>query len=151
MWNLKKEQMPRQCLRRRGWIWSSAKLNSTLTKKKWKSKSKKVWTPARFLFVEHSIIVQRTDQRRMEKLSSEIRPASKRNFELEKNVLVLDKQIQRLIQNIISLQDVAFSLSFPTLRLFYVFPPSHATFSLRSSMTWRVGCSPKRKCKSTPL
>merc|ERR1719242_2058423 len=43
------------------------------------------------------------DRDLMQKLSAEIRPASRRNFELEKTLRVLDKQIQLLIQNMISL------------------------------------------------
>lgn len=46
------------------------------------------------------------DRDLMHKLSSEIRPASRRNFELEKNLLVIDKQIQLLIQNMISVSDL---------------------------------------------
>eukprot|EP01083_Nonionella_stella_P097602 274348_1 len=46
------------------------------------------------------------DRDLMQKLSAEIRPASRRNFELEKNLSVLDKQIQLLIQNMISLAEL---------------------------------------------
>jgi len=46
------------------------------------------------------------DRDLMMKLSAEIRPASRRNFELEKNLAVLDKQIQLLIQNMISLAEL---------------------------------------------
>jgi len=46
------------------------------------------------------------DAELMTKLSAEIRPAARRNFELEKNLLVLDKQIQLLIQNMISLAEL---------------------------------------------
>ena len=46
------------------------------------------------------------DRDLMTKLSAEIRPAARRNFELEKNLLVLDKQIQLLIQNMISLAEL---------------------------------------------
>jgi len=46
------------------------------------------------------------DRDLLTKLSAEIRPASRRNFELEKNLAVLDKQIQLLIQNMISLAEL---------------------------------------------
>eukprot|EP00485_Elphidium_margaritaceum_P005505 CAMPEP_0202708610 /NCGR_PEP_ID=MMETSP1385-20130828/20774_1 /ASSEMBLY_ACC=CAM_ASM_000861 /TAXON_ID=933848 /ORGANISM="Elphidium margaritaceum" /LENGTH=902 /DNA_ID=CAMNT_0049367625 /DNA_START=42 /DNA_END=2750 /DNA_ORIENTATION=+ len=46
------------------------------------------------------------DRELMQQLSAVIRPASRRNFELEKNLMVLDKQIQLLIQNMISLQEL---------------------------------------------
>lgn len=46
------------------------------------------------------------DQALMSKLSSEIKPASKRNYELEKSLQTIDKQIQLFIQNIISVDDV---------------------------------------------
>ena len=46
------------------------------------------------------------DQALMSKLSAEIKPASRRNYELEKSLATIDKQIQLFIQNIISVDDV---------------------------------------------
>eukprot|EP01083_Nonionella_stella_P072603 195816_1 len=46
------------------------------------------------------------DRDLMQKLSAEIRPASRRNFELEKNLAVLDKQIQLFLHNKISLAEL---------------------------------------------
>ncbi|ETO07192.1 RasGTPase-activating protein, partial [Reticulomyxa filosa] len=44
-----------------------------------------------------------TDKNEMQRLEEEISPAAKRNFELEKNLMLLDKQIERFIQNMISI------------------------------------------------
>ena len=79
------------------------------------------------------------DRDLMQKLSAEIRPASRRNFELEKNLSVLDKQIQLLIQNMISLAELndmaggvftqlpsgANQLKSPLLGMYYIY--MHAT------------------------